>query len=247
MRSLCASVTALAVVFLVLSDAPAAQFMFGQNANDLTGESAGDVTRSGVTMSLTTTVAGAVFNENGSRGLGSNSRATLGAADAEIDRFNVLGGTLAGEREGVEFSFDVDGFVTELFFDGLSDEAFEFFRLETPTGEVLSLFDSEVGLRLTSVDTVDEPNVTLLVEAGAPDDDLFDLRIPFRAGQIFRLIYGEYQPEPADLAPGFTTRLGNGGRFEGVTVRVAPEPASLAVFAVCLGALPRRRNQKRVL
>ncbi|MEM1303341.1 MAG: hypothetical protein AAGG46_00505 [Planctomycetota bacterium] len=227
------------------AEASTASFLFGRNAFGLTGVGSKTIAQPGVAMSLATTVPGAEFNENGTRGLGSNSRAVAGATDPEIDRFNVLGGALDGQREGLVFSFNTAGVVTDLLFDGLSDEAFEFFRLETPSGRVLSLFDSEVGLRVTRLSAIDEPNVTLLEEIGVPDDDLSGLSIPFAAGETFTLTYGEYLPDPSDLAPGFDLRLGNGGRFEGVVVTLVPEPTGAAIIVgglVLVGPGRRRRS-----
>ena len=234
-----ASRSILTILSVTISHAASGQetlFSFGGNANGIAGLESADLVDNGVTMSLAVTPVGGVFNENSTSGLGINSRGVTGAIDGSNDKFDVLGGTLAGQSDGVRFSFDTDGLLTELYFDGVKDESFEFFTLTTPSGVVYSIFDSQIGLRLIDINSVTEPNVTLLSETGGADDDLFGLAIPFAAGEVFTLVYGEYFPEPSDLPVGFTPDQGNGARFQGVEIVSVPEPSGLLIALLTLVA-----------
>ncbi len=231
-----------------LADSRAAQFVFGQNANGLTGQSSPtSVTDSGVTLSVASNVAGATFNETG-KGLGLDSRLATPNNLVETsnfggaDRLNLqeLVGDLAqfGESttffgESLSFSFDRAGTINELYFDGVKDESFEFFRLETPNGQVYSFFDAEIGLRISDVALIDEPNLTLLNAAViSNDDDVRGLSIPFAAGDAFRLVYGEFIVPSDLLRPTARQTAGNGARWEGVGVTTVPEPSSIAIVVV---------------
>lgn len=231
----------LMLLSAIAANLSAATFEFSSSSSPINGLVSGDVTVDGVTMSLEAQPAGAVFR-TGNSGMGINSRGVAGVVDPEIDKFDVLGGTAAGTSDAFTFSFDHDGILTSLDFDGVKDESFEFFRLETPGGQVLSIFDQQIGLRLIDISLISEPNVTLLTEEGSADDDLFGLSIPFSAGEEFSLIYGEYIPDPANYQPGFTPEQGNGGRFAGVTVELVPEPTSIAVLLIGLGGAAFRRR-----
>ncbi|TWT95253.1 hypothetical protein Pla108_33970 [Botrimarina colliarenosi] len=233
----------IAAVMLSLAvAAEAASFRFESTADPANGLTAATKSDGGLAMSFQAAPAGAVFDVRTS-GLGLNSRAIAGVSDGEIDKFNRLGGSLAGQSETLTFSFDKPGFITSLDFDGVKDESFEYFRLETPGGEVLSIFDSQIGLRLVDLSLITEPNVTLLTEEGSPDDDLFDIAIPFGAGEVFTLTYREYTPDPTNYQPGFSPLVPNGARFQGLTAILAPEPASAlsCLFAgVAIGSIKSR-------
>lgn len=215
-------------------------YLFGRETTGVRGLTDAQVVQGGVTMSLSAGPAGAVFDERTVGGLGINSRTISGVSDQEIDKFNFTGGTQIS-AESMTFSFDRAGKITELNFDGVKDESFEFFRLETPSGEVLSIFDSQIGLRLVDLSLISEPNLTLLTEGGGADDDLFDLEIPFAAGEEFRLIYGEHIPNPSNYQPGFTPEAGNGARFTGVTITPIPEPAALLLALLTISLCCSRR------
>jgi hypothetical protein len=226
--------------------AQAATFRFESSADPVNGQSFAAKTVEGRTMSLAASPAGAVLDVRFG-GLGVNSRAIVGATDSGIDRFNVLGGGFAGESESIEFSFDAPGVITTLDFDGVKDESFEFFQLTTPRSGVWSIFDSQIGLRLIDITLIDEPNLTLLTEAGSPDDDLFGIAIPFAAGEVFTLTYREYTPDPSNYQPGFVPEAPNGARFQGLEVTFVPEPSAgllLASVGGFVATLSRRRLRR---
>ncbi|QDU91328.1 hypothetical protein Pla175_47490 [Pirellulimonas nuda] len=235
--SRCACFLSVCVATALAGDASAASFRFDTPASPLNGQAAGVLVADGVAMNASALPSGGWFDVR-SAGLGINSRPIAGATDGEIDKFNLLGGSAAGQPEAIAFSFDHAGVINALYFDGVKDESFEFFRLEGPGGLLLSIFDGQIGLRLTDVATVAEPNVTLLDEApGTPvDDDLFGLSIPFQAGDVFTLTYGEYAPDPATFVPGFSPLAPNGARFQGLDITPAPvpEPASVLTAAATL-------------
>ena len=219
------------------------EFFFGSRQAGVDGLANAEIVASGVGLSLSATPNGAVLSEISSGGLGVNSRGIAGATDGSNDKFDLLGGALQGQADGLTFWFDTPGVITELHFDGVKDESFEFFTLTTPSGDVYSLFDSQVGLRLSDTAAIDQPNVTLLSETGGADDDLLGIAIPFEAGAPFTLVYGEYFPEPNELAPGFTPDAGNGARFQGVVIDVIPEPTGLVTAAGAISLLCARTSR----
>ncbi|TWT88520.1 hypothetical protein Mal64_20030 [Pseudobythopirellula maris] len=243
MTRLTIATAAIALLVLPACAAQAERFQFGSNANGVSGLTTATVTEGPATMTLAAAPYGAVFNEASSSGLGLNSRAIAGVTDNSNDKFDVLGGAAAGEGESITFSFDQPGYITMLDFDGVKDESFEFFYLTIPGGEVWSIFDSQIGLRLKDIGEIAEPNVTLLTEAGAADDDLFDLHIPFQAGEVFTLQYSEYFPDASNWADGFTPFEGNGSKFQGLEATFVPEPTAglLGLIGLAWGALAMRR------
>lgn len=222
--------------------AQAAAFRFESSVDPANGQAVATKTVEGRTMSIAASPVGAVLDIRFG-GLGVNSRGIVGATDPGIDRFNVLGGVLAGVSESIQFSFGAPGYITTLDFDGVKDESFEFFQLTTPRNGVWSIFDSQIGLRLVDLSLINEPNLTLLTEAGSPDDDLFGIAIPFSAGEVFTLTYREYTPDPGNYQPGFVPENPNGARFQGLEVTFVPEPAAGAMLAslVAAAAVSRRR------
>lgn len=214
--------------------AQAASFRFETSADPTNGLALATKTVEGRTMSIAASPVGAVLDVRFG-GLAVNSRGIAGATDGGIDRFNVLGGGLAGVSEAIRFSFDAPGVITMLDFDGVKDESFEFFQLHTPRSGVWSIFDSQIGLRLVDLSLINEPNLTLLTEAGSADDDLFGIAIPFAAGEVFTLAYREYTPDPSNYQPGFVPERPNGARFQGLEVTFVPEPAAGAALASLLG------------
>lgn len=227
--------------------AQAATFRFESSVDPAHGQAVATKTVEGRTMSVAASPAGAVLDVRFG-GLAVNSRGIVSATDPGIDRFNVLGGVLAGVSESIQFSFDAPGVITTLDFDGVKDESFEFFQLTTPRSGVWSIFDSQIGLRLVDLSLINEPNLTLLTEAGSPDDDLFGIAIPFAADEVFTLTYREYTPDPSNYQPGFVPENPNGARFQGLEVTFVPEPAAGAMLAslVAAAAASRRRLRRSV-
>jgi hypothetical protein len=208
-----------------------------------------------------------LFNEADTNGLGVNSASTPGSFDVtdfsnrsklnlteDIGPIGDFQQPAVFYGEAVTFSFDGPGAITAMLFDGVKDESFEFFRLETPGGGVISFFDAEIGIRISDISLISAlvPNVTLLVDGTINfNDDLAGLSIPFQAGDEFRLAYGEYIATADQLLPGNSLLQGNGARWEGLIVSEVPEPATgaLTVSALVMGAaaLARRRSRELVL
>lgn len=210
--------------------AVAAQFDFGSERNGLTGNAAGVVVDAGLELSLRTVVPGSLLSERASGGLGIDSQSIADANDnsgtaSRVD-FNVLGGPgpLAGVGEAIMFSFDRPGLLTELDFDGVKDESFEYFRLQSDAGLDVFFFDSAADP--TAIVVVGDV-VFLLEEEGNRfiDDRTPPLSIPFAAGEGFTLTFGELPF--GDVA--------NGARLSGLTVIAIPEPSAAALFALLLG------------
>jgi hypothetical protein len=190
-----------------------------------------------------------VLNENAGTTIGIDSRAVAGALDVGdrfgTDKINVLGGTgaAAGTSETITFSFNRGGVLDALLFDGVKDETLEYFRLQSPGGGVLLLFDFEAefrpvqqGFSLAAV--VSEP-VQLFDDAG---DDAMGLGIPFAAGAQFVLSYGEL-PFPPRYVPKTPDQPPNGARWQGLIVVEAPEPSAVwLVWAALAGLAPLRRR-----
>lgn len=209
-------------------------FSFGGNRNGLTDATSAAVTEDGVTLSITPVIPGSTLNELGQSGLGVNSLgvpdvADLGTTASRLD-FNLLQGSgpFDGAGEAISFAFNRSGVLTELDFDGVKDESFEFFRLES-SGIDVTFFDSMAD---PLVATAPGDLVFLQEEVGNPlvDDRSPPLSIPFAAGQTFTLTFGEL-PEGT---------VANGARLQGVTVAAVPEPAAgvallLASACVLLG------------
>ncbi len=211
-----------------------ATFEFGSNNDPNDGFPQATLSVEGVTIQLDAASADGVPRIDGS-GVGVDSSGLAGAVDDAPKKFNLLAGAAAGMTESMTFRFDHPGVLTGLDLDGVKDESFEYFQLDTPGGETLTIFDSQIGLRLLDLSLLALPNLTLLTEAGPADDDLFGLAIPFAAGDTFTLTYGEHHPSPSNYVPGFSPLTGNGARFFGVTIMPVPEPTTVVGACVCLG------------
>jgi len=241
---MCATVLA----FAFGSPARGATFQFGLGANSLLGASNKTLNSGGFSMELVAGPAGSgLWESGGDAGMGVDSTTILGPGGlaARFDRIN-------GTSEFVEFSFDVSGLLTGLNFDGVKDESFEYFILESAGGLRINFFDSAANTTIPGA--IDNAvllgavtgQVAYLLEGGGFDDETNSLAIPFVAGQVFTLTYAEVggglgaQFEPS-LEP-------NGARLQGITLAAVPEPASvtLAAGAACMlfiAALARRRTQ----
>jgi len=223
-------------------------FQLTSHQHGITGAPSATLTQGGYELSLLPSPAGSLLNETSSGGLGIDSSPIVRTENESPTRrsfFNLLGGgPSAGAGESATFSFNRPGILQSLHFDGVKDETFEHFRLNLPSGGVLTLMDYEVETRLQeqgfTLAAITLPGLTFLSDG---NDDRLGLNIPFNAGDQFTLTYGEF-PYP----PGYAPRGGespNGARWEGVVV--SPEPASsvLALVASLLVACRHRRDSRR--
>ena len=226
---------ALAVSFL--ATAKGETFALGGGANNLLGATSKTLNSGGFNMNLGAGPAGSgLWETAGVGGAGVDSTAVLGPG-GQAARFERINGT----GEFVEFSFDVPGLLTGLDFDGVKDESFEYFILESNGGLRINFFDSAANTTIPGA--IDNAvllgavtgQVVYLLEGGGFDDETNNLVIPFAAGQVFRITYAEVggglgaEFEPL-LAP-------NGARLQGITVAAVPEPASLTLSASAVGIL----------
>ena len=234
--------TSLLLLFLS-SLGHAESFIFGNNANGLTGAANTSLAKGVFQMSLTAGPTGAVLDESDDDGLGIDTSAianvTDGGSVGDTSKFNIIDGTapVSGQGEFISFSFDQPGILKELLFDGLKDETLEFYSIEFPDSSVISFFDFETEFRLQQ--DVQAVNY-LLSDLGVPNptegldssDDLTGLNYVFDAGEVFTLTYGEI--DYVSVLPGYdpvgSAKSGNGARFEGVTVIAIPEPSALLLF-----------------
>lgn len=237
------------IVLLCANNSRAGDFVFANSTSGLTGLVSSTLIESDIQLSIAVGATGAVFDESNSDGLGIDSSGISGALDANSSKFNVLGGT--GQGESLTFSFSENGILDKLGFDGLKDEPLEYFSLELPNGSVLSLFDFEVEMRLNDqgfqLSDLGVPNPTM---SDGHSDDFSGLAIPFAAGEIFKLTYGEidydgsvlpgYYPADDNLIP--TGDIANGSRFEGISATVVPEPGSLTLALLAGCSVLRRRR-----
>lgn len=233
MRKFTLSTPALLMI-AAASVASGATFQFGGDANGLTDQSSATLTDEGVSLTLEATPTGAQFNERGS-GMGINARSVPGVVGGEIDKFDLISGSspFTGQGEGVRFSFDQPGILKELDFDGVKDEDFEYFLLQTSTSPDLYFFDSFNG-STADPSTIDVPGVVMFLQeapggggSGELDDRSEELFIRFAAGQEFLLVYGQLG-------------AGNGAQLQEITVQTIPEPATLLGAALAGGVLGLR-------
>jgi hypothetical protein len=221
----------------------AATWTFGGNANGLSGLAAKTLSvMDGVGLQISVHhPAGGRFVEDDSAGLSIDSNGSPGIVDSNgPDKLNLLtvGGVPAASVETIRFSFDTNGLLTGINFDGVKDESLEYFILTSSGGTRINFFDSFANTTIAgAVDSailageIIGPIVYLLEINSAIDDEAQGLHIPFAAGEQFVLNY-------AELGAAFhTTEAGNGARFQGLTVVAIPEPSPIALFivAACLG------------
>ncbi len=216
-------------------------FSFRNTVHGIDTMSSGAITTNGLTMQLSAgpSTAGALFREFNS-GLGVVSRGTPGINDPSLDTFNVLSDSSGNPIEGetMTFSFDKAGTLRELDFDGVKDEAYEYFVLQTTTSPDLYFFDSFINTMGGDPSFINVPGQVVFLQEGtsAIDDKTLPLNIPFAAGQEFVLTYGQLNT----AQPG--QEIGNGARLQGITV--VPEPPALfTVLAMLAGiALLQQRT-----
>lgn len=232
--------TGLATALLVsglLGSAHGETFAFGSNANDLVGAPTKTLSSGSFSMDLTAGPVGSGLWETGSDlGMGVDSTAVLGAG-GQSARFDRIGGV----SEFIEFSFATPGILTGLNFDGVKDESFEYFILETSGGVRVNLFDSAANITIAGA--IDNAvllgavtgQVVYMLEGGGFDDETNSLSIPFVAGQTFKLTYSELGGGlGAQFEP---TLVPNGARLQSITVASVPEPTSLALALSAAGWL----------
>jgi len=217
--------------------ARAESFVFGSNANNLVGAATKTLVSGSVSMHLAAGPVGSGLWETGSDlGMGVDATAVLGPGgqSARFDRIN-------GVSEFIEFSFDTPGTLTGLNFDGVKDESFEYFLLESSGGVHVNLFDSAANFTIPGA--IDNAvllgaingQVIYMLEGGGFDDEVIDLVIPFAAGQVFKLTYLELG---GGLGAAFEPTLApNGARLQSITVAAVPEPATLFLAVVGLAML----------
>ncbi len=130
------------------------------------------------------------------------------------------------------FSFDTPGVLTELDFDGVKDEPYEYFLLQTAGDPDRYFFDSFENSTADSglIDVSGE--VIFLQEGGPVDDKSLSLGIPYAAGQKFMLTYGQLDHLVPQNDP-----IGNGARLQGITVIRVPEPATCILGLALIAAL----------
>jgi hypothetical protein len=219
----------------------AGTFTFGGSANGINGQPTADLAQDDVTLHLEVShPAGGVLNEPEAKGLGVDSRPAVGIFEPTPGVFNLIsdGSPLAGTAESIVFSFDRPGRLTGINFDGVKDEALEYFILESADDVRINFFDSLGNISVPgAVDAAALPGgpvtgeiVYLLEINSAIDDEAQGLNIPFAAGQEFRLTYAEL---PDQYGP---TEAGNGARLQGITVVTVPEPAAW-LLALGIGLL----------
>jgi hypothetical protein len=239
-------------------------FPFGGSQNNFNGLDAATLSSGTFEMQLAAGIPGSKLNETSSSGMGIDGRplSGTGAIDTEPALFNTLSGTgpFSGAAESIRFSFDRQGMITGMNFDGVKDESLEYFILERSDGARWNFFDSAANnfvhpvTMMPVIGSVDDAAmagavsgiVIYLAENAMIDDEAQGLAIPFAAGQEFTLAFHFLGPE-------FGSALdSNGARFQGITVVAVPEPASpfLAATGMLLAtwlAAGRRKSRDFVL
>mgnify|MGYP001813834937 CR=1 FL=1 len=215
----------------------AESFIFGNNSNGLVSLPSATLISGASQIYLEPVHPGAISNESDSDGLGidtSNIANVLdGGSLGDPSKFNIIDGTssVSGEGEAIKFSFNHDGILQNLFFDGLKDETLEYFSIEFPDATTISFFDFEVELRLNNqsyqLSDLGVPQPTLANDAS---DDFIGLNYSFHTGEEFTITYREI--DFVNALPGYTPTVGgfgNGARFQGLEVIVVPEPSSIVL------------------
>jgi hypothetical protein len=247
-------ISILMIFFAIFARSSVAEtFSFGFEANSVNDQPtpSTSISAGAFVMTLSAGPSGAILRETATQaGLGVSS-APLGAGidPGGLSGINVLQGALLGTSEFVEFSFDRSGILTGLNFDGISDERFEFFVLETAGGLRVNFVDSRANnpntpnpsfptpVNTAITDGAIEGEIVYLLEINSTiDDEVQNLAIPFVAGQVFTLTY-DFLGDVYGQGPG------NGSTLQGITVREVPEPAAAAL--ILLGGLVAMFAQSR--
>jgi hypothetical protein len=216
---------------------PAEVFSFGLDANNLLGAATKTIASGEYSMHLAAgPPGGGLWETSSALGMGVDATDVLGPGGqaARFDRIN-------GVSEYIEFSFDAPGVLTGLNFDGVKDETFEYFILETTGGVRINLFDSAANTTVPgAIDNAVTQGavvgqVVYLLEGGGFDDETNSLSVPFAAGQMFTLAYAEVG---GGLGEAFEP-IGepNGARLQSITVAPVPEPSTAALWGASAAAL----------
>lgn len=220
-------------------DAAAAATTFDFNGNGIFGVPTASITAGDFTVNL------AAGGPPGSLLYESFGATELGIGPGgEILSFEVINGV----AEQLQFSFDEPGVLTGIDFDGVKDEALEFFILQSSPGVRVNFFDSAANTTIPgAIDNAVTQgavigDVVYLLETSQHDDEALDLAIPFAAGQQFTLTYAEVGDLGAPFSP---TVAPNGARLQRITVAAIPEPASLPLLALAMLALIATRAVSR--
>ena len=231
----------VALALAANSHACAAEFAFGNDLNGVTGQASAALVSDGVTLVIAAGPTGALFDERGDQGLGVNSLGVPGVVGGDRDKLELLSGdkSVAGTPEFLTLSFNKPGFITAIDFDGVKDEALEYFLLAIGASEPIAFFDSAANTSAPgAVDRAIDAGVLtgpveFLREDGPLDDELDGLAIPFAAGQTLTITYAELGSAFNPLEPG------NGARFEGITVSTIPEPSAVLIVVSLAAAVAR--------
>lgn len=211
------------------------------------------ITEGAFTLSIEAGPTGARLSETASgSGLGiAGAHARDGAIDVLPNSINVLQGALDGVSEFFRFSFSRAGILTGINFDGISDDSLEFFVMESPGKVPVYFFDLDANHTVPGA--VDEAirqgvvrgHVVYLLDdpPGTPDDlndEIYNLRIPFSAGQVFTMTYGALTGLGAPYEPVETPR---DARFQQFVVQAVPEPAGWLLLVIAGVLVDRRARQ----
>lgn len=195
--------------------------------------------------------AGGRLDDRDEQGLGIDTsqldNVSDGGSIGDTTKFNIIDGSnsRSGQGESIAFSFDRPGILETLLFDGMKDETLEYYELELPSGERITIFDSQtefrLGLQGFSLSDLSVPNPVM---APTENDDLTGIGFAFNADDVFVLTYGEgdytevpgYRTNPA-LPAGIPNTPGNGARFQGVVVTTVPEPGAAMLACTAVGAM----------
>lgn len=245
------SFSLLLLLFLgaVALPSSAATVGFGSQANGVSGLSRATLDLGEASLAIEAWpqygAASAVLDERGRAGLGVNSRTIPGVSGGELDKFDVitsLNPELDGRGESVTLTLDRPGYLSAIDFDGVKDEALEYFVLTTESGDRYEFFDSAANTTVAgAVDAavnagVVTGDVVYLLEDATFDDEIFGLTIPFAAGEVITITYAELG---AQFGP---IQSGNGARLQGLGFEFVPEPNTFSLAAV--GGLGVRRRRR---
>ena len=131
-------------------------------------------------------------------------------------KINLLAGPVA--TESLTFSFDKAGVIDDLLFDGITDDALEFFRLESTGGYLATFFDFEIPA-IVDVGLMHRAEHRVHVHGRRLQRRPLRHQHPVSGGRGVHALV-----RPGQRAGAAGAALGNGGRFGGVNVHAVPEP-----------------------